>query len=78
MRPEITNAPEPVWTNHPLGQKRQKDKRREPELKTVWENPFPQSTPEARAESLRVVAEAVADSEKKSGHNPGTGHREGA
>jgi hypothetical protein len=62
----------------PLGQKRQKDKRQEPELKTVWTNPFPQGTPEAREESRRIVVEAVADSEKKSGHNPGTGHREGA
>jgi hypothetical protein len=36
-------------------------KGQEPELKTVWKNTFPQGTPEARAESLRVVAEAVAD-----------------
>jgi hypothetical protein len=40
----------------------------EPELRLAWENPFPMGSREARAESLRVVAEAVADSAK----NPGT------
>ena len=28
------------------------------EMKVVWENPFPKSTPEARVESLRVVEAA--------------------
>jgi hypothetical protein len=28
------------------------------EMKVVWENPFPKGTPEARAESLRVVESA--------------------
>ena len=28
------------------------------EMKVVWENPFPRSTPEARVESLRVVEAA--------------------
>ena len=29
-----------------------------PEMKVVWENPFPKGTPEAREESLRVVEAA--------------------
>jgi hypothetical protein len=53
----------------PLGQKCQKDKRQKPELRLVWKNPFTLGSPEAREESLRVVAEAGAgiESEERSG-----------
>lgn len=29
-----------------------------PEMKVVWENPFPKGTPESRAESIRVIEAA--------------------
>jgi hypothetical protein len=56
-------------THYPPDQKPRKyQKGQEPELKTVWTNPFPLGSREAREESRRIVEEAVADSEK----NPGT------
>ena len=38
-----------------------------PEMKVVWENPFPKGTPEARAESVRLVAAATSGEAKELG-----------
>jgi hypothetical protein len=58
---------------YPPAQKVQKhQKGKKSDIRLIWENPFPQGTPEARAESLRVVAEAVAETlenEKEGGNH---------